>query len=53
MPIEESCERYLFLATSARFPPASRARDATQLGDGVSVVVGLTGDIGSGVYSIG
>jgi hypothetical protein len=53
VPIEESGERHLFLITSARFPPAIKEGAWVQLGDGVGVAVGTTGETGSGVYSVG
>lgn len=41
------------MATSARFPPVRDGSAAVQLGDGVDVARGTTGEIGSGVYSVG
>ena len=55
VPIEECGERQLYLATSARYPPASVGSDGSSgvaLGRGVEVAEGTTGEIGSGVYSI-
>ncbi|RDL40014.1 Uncharacterized protein BP5553_04354 [Venustampulla echinocandica] len=54
VPLEESGERHLYLATSARFPPASGDGDnsGVPLGDGFDVAQGTTG-AGSGVYSVG
>ena len=55
VPIEECGERQLYLATSARYPPASASSDRSSgvpLGHGVEVAVGTTGEIGSGVYSV-
>jgi len=59
--IDETGERHLYLATSARYPPVSGGgggggggRDlAVPLGDGVDVARGTTGEVGSGVYSVG
>ncbi|KAI1266319.1 NAD(P)-binding protein [Xylariaceae sp. FL1019] len=48
MPIEESGERQLYLATSPRFPAAHDARAAD-----ADVAIGSNGKIGSGMYSIG
>ncbi|KAI0143013.1 NAD(P)-binding protein [Xylariaceae sp. FL1272] len=48
MPIEESGERQLYLATSPRFPAAQDPSDAN-----VDVAIGSNGEIGSGMYSIG
>lgn len=56
VPIEESGERHLYLATSAKFPPASAGSDGgsgVPLGDGVDTARGTTGEVGSGVYSVG
>ena len=53
MPLDESGERHLYLATSARYPPANGSGAAVELGDGVGVAVGTTGEVGSGVYSVG
>ena len=56
VPIEECGERQVYLATSARYPPASVGSDGSSgvpLGHGVEVAGGTTGEIGSGVYSVG
>jgi hypothetical protein len=53
VPIEESGERHLYLATSGKFQPASGKNAGIQLGYGVEAAVGTTGEIGSGVYSVG
>ena len=45
----------MFLATSAKYPPASAGETAASmvpLGDGLSVARGIDGKAGSGVYSI-
>ncbi|KAI1736490.1 NAD(P)-binding protein [Xylaria scruposa] len=54
MPIDESGERQLYIATSARFPAADRV-DAVgvSLGEGIGVAIGTSGVVGSGMYSIG
>ena len=56
VPIEECGERQLFLATSARYPPAKKggsdAGSGLRLGDGVDVARGTDGEVGSGVYSV-
>ncbi|MCJ1246082.1 hypothetical protein MMC30_003286 [Trapelia coarctata] len=53
---EESGERHLFLATSAKYATASTSGDAASgvpLPDGVAVAKGTNGVSGSGVYNIG
>ena len=55
VPIEECGERQLYLATSARYPPASFGSDdgaGVELGDGIDVAGGTSGEIGSGIYSV-
>ena len=55
VPIEECGERQLFLATSARYPPASVGNvgdSGVSRGDGIDVARGTTGETGSGVYSV-
>ena len=55
VPIEECGERQLYLATSARYLPASVGNNGSSgvpLGDGIDVARGTAGEIGSGVYSI-
>ena len=55
VPLEECGERQLYLATSARYPPARGGSDGeagVALGDGVGVARGTAGGIGSGVYSV-
>jgi hypothetical protein len=51
---DESGERHMFLATSARFPPNSNgdANSSVPLEGGVRVSRGTDGKVGSGVYSI-
>lgn len=55
IPNEVSGERHLFLATSARYPAGktSAASPGVSLADGVLVAEGTSGQIGSGVYSVG
>ncbi|KAH8900401.1 NAD(P)-binding protein [Thozetella sp. PMI_491] len=53
VPIEESGERHVYLATSARYPSVTSSETAVPLGDGINVAVGSNGKAGSGVYSIG
>ena len=54
VPIEECGERQLYLATSGRYPPAKvGGRDGVPLGDGVDLARGTTGEVGSGLYSVG
>ncbi|KAI8628217.1 NAD(P)-binding protein [Xylariaceae sp. FL1651] len=54
MPVEESGERQLYMATSGRFPPAT-GMDAVgvPLGEGLDLALGTTGRAGSGMYSVG
>ena len=55
VPNQECGERHLFLATSAKYPPASAGETAASmvpLGDSLSVARGIDGKVGSGVYSI-
>ncbi|KAF2488576.1 hypothetical protein BU16DRAFT_473486 [Lophium mytilinum] len=53
VPIEESGERQLYMATSARYPPARGAKGEAGIEEGAEVAVGSTGEVGSGVYSVG
>ncbi|KAI3332430.1 NAD(P)-binding protein [Xylariaceae sp. AK1471] len=54
VPLDESGERQLYMATSARFPPASGVGVAgVSLGDGYDVALGTSGVVGSGMYSVG
>lgn len=53
VPLDESGERHLYLATSARFPAVKGRCDGVRLGDEVDVALGTTGEIGSGMYSVG
>ncbi|KAL2261802.1 hypothetical protein VTK26DRAFT_3276 [Humicola hyalothermophila] len=59
VPMEETGERHLFLATSARCRPAreeggvaTAAADGVPLPEGVEVARGTDGKIGSGIYSV-
>jgi len=51
IPEQESGERHLFFATSARFPAKEGVEEAVPLGEGVGVARGIDGVEGSGVYS--
>jgi hypothetical protein len=52
VPIEESGERHVYLATSGRYRPRNGKRtDITQ--EESQVLAGSNGEIGSGVYSVG
>ncbi|RDW72850.1 hypothetical protein BP6252_06757 [Coleophoma cylindrospora] len=53
VPLEESGERHLYLATSARFPAFKKGRDGVQLEKELDVAIGTTGESGSGMYSLG
>ena len=52
VPVDESGERHLYLATSARFPALKGGSDGVQLGDGDEIALGTTGEVGSGMYSV-
>lgn len=52
VPIDESGARNLFLATSARFPGASKSADGVPLVAKLQTSRGVDGNSGSGVYSI-
>lgn len=58
IPLDETGERQLYFATSARFPPRNHSTgtadsaDMITLGQGVSTAVGADGTPGGGVYSI-
>ena len=54
--IDETGERHLYLATSAKYPPLSDGLGqnfAVPLGAAIDVAQGTTADVGSGVYSVG
>jgi hypothetical protein len=53
VPVDESGERHFYLTTSARFPALNGGSDGVQLGDGDEVALGTTGEVGSGMYSVG
>ncbi|KAH6656284.1 hypothetical protein BKA67DRAFT_551468 [Truncatella angustata] len=55
LPVDESGERHLYLATSARFPPAmiDGHDDVVSLEDDAAVALGTTGEAGGGVYIVG
>ncbi|KAI1425153.1 hypothetical protein F5Y12DRAFT_395983 [Xylaria sp. FL1777] len=55
IPIDETGERQIYFATSARFPPLDDGRrdaDGVALGRGIDVAVGVDGKVSGGVYSI-
>src|SRR5262249_39707343 len=53
IPQQESGERHLFLATSARYPAGTNnSASGVPLADGVQVARGTNGEVGSGVYTI-
>lgn len=52
VPIDECGERHLYLATSARYPPATGECLSVPVGTEVEVAQGTSGQIGSGVYSV-
>jgi NAD(P)-dependent dehydrogenase (short-subunit alcohol dehydrogenase family) len=51
IPEQESGERHLYFATSARFRAKDGVEEAVQLGEGVGFARGIDGVEGSGVYS--
>ncbi|KAI1175381.1 NAD(P)-binding protein [Nemania sp. FL0916] len=54
MARDESGQRQLYMATSAKFPPADGLDiDGVPLGSEANVAVGTSGAVGSGVYSVG
>ncbi|TVY82123.1 Oxidoreductase andH [Lachnellula suecica] len=53
VPIKECGERHLYLATSSSFRPLRNEGVAVPLTDGVEVALGINGEIGSGLYSVG
>ena len=56
VPIEECGERHLYLATSAKFAPATADNDngsGVPLANGAKVARGITGELSSGLYSVG
>jgi len=55
IPTEESGERHLFVATSARYPPGIEGDEGSgvPLDGGIGVARGTDGKEGSGVYSVG
>lgn len=53
VPLDESGERHLYLATSARFPAMKGQSDGVPREKGVDVALGTIGERGSGVYSVG
>jgi hypothetical protein len=52
VPLAESAERHLFLATSATFAPEEGKAEGVSLVDGLETHVGTNGKKGSGVYSV-
>ncbi|ORY04680.1 hypothetical protein BCR34DRAFT_626998 [Clohesyomyces aquaticus] len=52
IPNEESGERHLYLATSARYPPPIGGASGVPVDDGASIANGTDGKPGSGVYSV-
>jgi hypothetical protein len=54
IPTVESGERHVFLATSARYPPAEGGDTGSgvSLDDGIAVARGINGTQGSGLYSV-
>lgn len=55
VPLEECGERQLYLATSARYSPASFGSEdgsGVAVGDEIDLARGTTGENGSGIYSV-
>lgn len=52
IPIDETGERQVYFATSARFPPRSGDASGISLGAGIDNAVGADSKPGGGVYSI-
>ena len=52
VPLPESGERNVFLATSGKFPARDGDRKGVSLVEGVNVAKGVDGAFGSGVYSV-
>lgn len=53
VPIEESGERHVYLATSAKYPATNRDMSGVGGVGQLEVAVGTSGAVGSGVYSVG
>lgn len=53
VPLGESGERHCYLATSARFPAREGGADGVGIGQGNEVAVGTSGELGTGMYSVG
>lgn len=54
IPVEESGERHLYLATSAKYPAASgmESADGVSVADEGAAANGSDGQVGSGVYTV-
>ncbi|KAH6667629.1 hypothetical protein B0J14DRAFT_602708 [Halenospora varia] len=53
VPLEECGERHVYLATSGRFPPMKGKCTMISSEDESDAALGTTGEVGSGVYSVG
>lgn len=53
VPLDECGERHVFLATSARYPPANGSFVAVISEPRAEVALGSNGQVGSGIYSVG
>ncbi|KAK9459481.1 uncharacterized protein V1516DRAFT_680016 [Lipomyces oligophaga] len=57
VPIDESGERHVFLATSSMFPPKEKLPDSSPSGlpvvEDLEICIGSDGKPGSGVYTVG
>jgi len=53
VPLGESGERHLYLATSAHLPAKEGGRDGVKVREGDEIAVGTNGECGSGMYSVG
>jgi hypothetical protein len=52
VPLDESAERHVFMATSASFSPAQGDAKGVPLVEGLETQLGVDGQPGSGVYSV-
>lgn len=52
VPLDESAERHLFMATSSAFPPAKGDAGGAPLVTSLEICGGADGDTGSGLYSV-
>lgn len=53
VPIDESGDRHVYLATSSIFPALEGGEDGVRIGAEDHVALGTNGAVGSGLYSVG